>query len=147
MATVGAVGKVSSRAAQAQAPASAFAAAGTTTHQHASSSSMNATDASERVISSQCATAKSGSQHANVRGRGRRGRDFRQVKASKEPWSTTLVIDQVPVRMESDTSSGRSLISEDIWKQSFPMAQEETEGDTCQSHVLCLGTCLVEVQH
>ena len=70
------------------------------------------------------------------------------VKASKEPWSTTLVIDQVPVRMESDTSSGKSLTGKDIWKQSFPMAQEETEGDTCQSHdVLCLGTCLVEVQH
>ena len=42
------------------------------------------------------------------------------VKASKEPWSTTMVIDQVPVRMEIDTGSGKSLIGKDIWKQSFP---------------------------
>ena len=30
------------------------------------------------------------------------------------PWSTTLVIDQVPVRMEIDTGSGKSLIGKDI---------------------------------
>ena len=53
-----------------------------------------------------------------------------QVKASKEPWSTTMVIDQVPVRMETDTSSGKSLTGKDIWK----LSQEETGGDTGQSH-------------
>ena len=42
------------------------------------------------------------------------------VKASKEPWSTTMVIDQVPVRMEIDTGSGKSLNGKAIWKQSFP---------------------------
>ena len=42
------------------------------------------------------------------------------VKASKEPWSTTTVIEQVPVIMENETGSGKSLIGKDIWKQSFP---------------------------
>ena len=41
------------------------------------------------------------------------------VKASKQPWTTTMVIDQVPVRMEIDTGSWKSLIGKDTWKQSF----------------------------
>ena len=43
------------------------------------------------------------------------------VKASKEPWSTTMVmIEQVRVIMKNETGSGKSLIGKDIWKQSFP---------------------------
>ena len=61
VAAMGAVGKVSSRAAQAQAPASANTVARTITCRHASSSNTNVTDATKRVISRQCATAKSGS--------------------------------------------------------------------------------------
>ena len=73
------------------------------------------------------------------------------VKASKEPWSTTMVIDQVSVRMEIDTSSGKCLIGKDIWKQSFPKKKlRETPVNlttySCEKLPL-LGTCLVEVQH
>ena len=73
------------------------------------------------------------------------------VKASKEPWSTTMVIDQVPVRMEIDTCSGKSLIGKDIWKQSFPKKKlrETLVNLTMYSgeKLPLLGTCLVEVQH
>ena len=64
-----AVGEVSSRAAQAQAPASAIAAARTITRRHESSSSTNVTDATNRVISSQCAAAKSGSSTRKRQGK------------------------------------------------------------------------------
>ena len=73
------------------------------------------------------------------------------VKASKEPWSTTMVIDQVPVSMEIDTGSGKSLIGKDIWKQSFPkkkLRETPVNLTTCSGKKLpLLGTCLVEVQH
>ena len=73
------------------------------------------------------------------------------VKASKEPWSTTMVIDQVPVRMEIDTGSGKSLIGKDIWKQSFPkkkLRETPVNLTTYSGEKLpLLGTCLVEVQH
>ena len=96
-------------------------------------------------------------RHANVRGRGRRGRDLgifhtnTPVKASKEPWSTTMVIDQVPVRMEIDTGSGKSLIGKDSWKQSFPkkkLRETPVNITTYSGEKLpLLGTCLAEVQH
>ena len=73
------------------------------------------------------------------------------VKASKEPWSTTMVIDQVPVRMEIDTGSGKSLTGKDIWKQSFPkkkLRETPVNLTTYSGKKLpLLGTCLVEVQH
>ena len=73
------------------------------------------------------------------------------VKASKEPWSTTMVIDQVPVSMEIDTGSGKSLIGKDIWKQSFPkkkLRETPVNLTTCSGKKLpLLGTCLVEMQH
>ena len=73
------------------------------------------------------------------------------VKASKEPWSTTMVIDQVPVRMEIDTGSGKSLIGKDIWKQSFPkkkLRETPVNLTTYSGEKLpLLGTCLVEVQY
>ena len=73
------------------------------------------------------------------------------VKASKEPWSTTMVIDQVPVRMETDTGSGKSLTGKDKWKQSFPkkkLRETPVNLTTYSGEKLpLLGTCLVEVQH
>ena len=69
VAAMGAVGEVSSRAAQAQVPASAIAAARTITRRHASSSSTNVT---KRVISSQCATARSGSSTRKRQGKRRK---------------------------------------------------------------------------
>ena len=73
------------------------------------------------------------------------------VKASKEPWTTTMVIDQVPVKMEIDTGSGKSLPGKDTWKQSFPKKKlRETPVNliTYSGEKLpLLGTCLVEVQH
>ena len=73
------------------------------------------------------------------------------VKASKQPWTTTMVIDQVPVRMEIDTGSWKSLIGKDTWKQSFPKEKlKETHASliTYSGEKLPhLGTCLVEVQH
>ena len=73
------------------------------------------------------------------------------VKASKEPWSTTMVIDQVHVRMEIDTGSGKSLNGKDIWKQSFPkkkLRETPVNLTTYSGKKLpLLGTCLFEVQH
>ena len=100
---MGAVGEVSSRAVQAQVPASALAAARTITCRHASSSSTNAMDATKRVISSPCAAAvrfldaqMSGEEEDKEETLGI-FHTSTPVKASKEPWSTTIVIDQVPV--------------------------------------------------
>ena len=94
---------------------------------------------------------------ANVRGRGRRGRAFRlfhtstPVKASKEPWSTTMVIDQVPVWVEIDTGSGKSVIGKDIWKQSSPKKKLRETPVNLMTYsgkkLPLLGICLVEVQH
>ena len=72
------------------------------------------------------------------------------VKASKEPWSTTMVINQVPVRMEIDTGSGKSHIGKDIWKQSFPkkkLRETPVNLTTYSGEKLpLLGTCLVQHQ-
>ena len=62
-----------------------------------------------------------------------------------------MVIDQVPVRMEIDTGSGKSLIGKDIWKQSFPkkkLRETPVNLTTYSGEKLpLLGTCLVEMQH
>ena len=73
------------------------------------------------------------------------------VKASKEPWTTKMVIDQVPIRMEMDTGSGKSLIGKDTWKQSFPKKKLRDAPVNFLTYsgkkLPLLGTCLIEEQH
>ena len=62
-----------------------------------------------------------------------------------------MVIDQVPVRMDIDTGSGKSLTGKNTWKQSFPKKKLKETHATLITYsgekLLLLGTCLVEVQH
>ena len=140
---------------QAQVQASVIAVARTIMCLHASASSMNAT---KRVITSQCAAAKSSSSSSPVSGEEKDEEETlgtfhtsTPVKASKEAWATIMVIHQVPVRIEIDTSSGKNLTGKDTWKQRFPKKKlRETPVNLTMysdKKLPLLHTCLAEVQH
>ena len=138
---------------QAQAHAGVIAVARTITCLHASTSSTNAT---KRVITSQCAAAKflNGQTSGEEKDEEETLGTFHistPVKASKETWATIMVIHQVPVRIEIDTSSGKNLTGKDTWKQRFPKKKlRETPVNLMMysdKKLPLLHTCLAEVQH
>ena len=134
----GAVGEVSSRAAQAQAPASAIAATRTITRRHASSSStmsrMPQKGSSQVNVPQQSQVPR----RANVRGRGRRGRDFRHLshKHSSEGKQSAMVNNNGDRPSSCKNGNWHRFRKKPQWQGHLEaeLSQEETERDTCQAH-------------
>lgn len=70
---------------------------------------------------------------------------------SKEPWKATLTVDKIPMSMEIDTGSGKSLIGKDIWQQHFPNKELTKSPVTLTTYsgdrLPLMGSCMVQVQH